>query len=136
VHKKGHCELQPGRILSDDDDGSNGHAYYSGRWTLLLDLLTEFEGAFGAYLLFAFIIPGGMLASIYFEKIENPDLMLVGAGAVFISLLSISAYTFVWYLWAKKRERLAFKTMQRRENEELALEKKRKDAIVAKRLGQ
>ncbi len=111
--------MLPGHVVSDDDDGTEAHAYYAGRWSLLVDLQAEFGGAFGAYLLFAFVVPGLMVASVYFEWTERPELSLFGAAALFIMLVSISLYALIWYRWAKKREQLAFETMQRRGEEEL-----------------
>lgn len=76
-------------------------------------------------LLFACAIPGAMLSAVYFGKAEYPKLVLPGAGIVFVCPLRISAYTYVWYRWAKKRENAAFRTMQRRGEEELERDRSR-----------
>jgi hypothetical protein len=100
--------------------------YYAGRWDLLIDLQGEFGGAFGAYLLLALVLPGAMVAFVFFGWTQSPEATLLGAAALFIALLAVSLYALVWYLWVKKRERLAFDTMQRRGEEQLAREEEKK----------
>jgi hypothetical protein len=114
--------MLPGKVLSDNDDGKEAHAYYAGRWTLLSDLQREFGGLFGAYLFLAFLFPGALIASVFFEWVERPGMTLVFAATLFVALLSISLFSLAWYRWAKKREQRAFEMMQQKGREELELE--------------
>jgi hypothetical protein len=118
--------MLPGQIDSDDDVETASHAELSGRWSLLIDLQREFGGAFGAYLIFAILWPGGLVAYTVFGSPDNPTRILFGAALIFIVCLTISLYTLWWYVWAKRREAKTFELMQRRGEEELAREEQGK----------
>ena len=118
--------MLPGRIDSDEDLETDSHAQLSGRWSLLVDLQREFGGAFGAFLIIAIVLPGGLVANVAWGSPDNPDLVLVGAAISFVVCLTISLYALWWYVWAKRREEKTFQMMQRRGEEELAREEEAK----------
>ncbi len=110
--------MLPGHIDSDDDLETDSHAELAGRWSLLVDLRAEFGGAFGAYLIFAVLLPGALVAYGMWGSPDDPASLLLGAAVIFIVCLSISLYTCVWFVWAKRREEKTFAMMQRRGEEE------------------
>ena len=114
--------MLPGRVDTDDDVETDSHARLSGRWSLLVDLHREFQGAFGAFLIIAIILPGCLIANVIWGSPDNPDLVLIGAAISFIICLTISLYTLWWCVWVKRREEKTFKMMQLRGEEELARE--------------
>lgn len=118
--------MLPGRVDTDDDVETDSHAQLSGRWSLLVDLHREFQGAFGAYLFFAIILPGGLIADVIWGSPDNPDLVLIGAAISFTICLTISLYALWWSVWVKRREEKTFKMMQLRGEEELAREEQAK----------
>ena len=118
--------MLPGHVDTDDDVETDSHAQLSGRWSLLVDLHREFQGAFGAYLFFAIILPGGLIANVIWGSPDNPDLVLIGATISFTICLTISLYALWWSVWVKRREEKTFKMMQLRGGEELAREEQAK----------
>lgn len=118
--------MLPGRVDSDEDMETGSHAELSGRWSLLVDLHREFQGAFGAFLIFAIILPGGLIADVIWGSPDNPDLVLVGAAISFVVCLTISLYALWWSVRVKRREEKTFQMMQRRGEEELAREEQAK----------
>ncbi len=54
--------MWPGEVASDLDVNEETHDNLAGRWSILVDLYVEFQGAFGAYLIMALLIPGLMIA--------------------------------------------------------------------------
>ena len=106
--------MLPGEVPSDLDVEDENHDSLVGRWTILVDLQAEFGGAFRAYLLFAFLIPGLLFASAYFGWTDRPSITLAAAFVVFVVLLTVSLYSFVWYRWAKKRQAKTYQLMLRK----------------------
>lgn len=110
-------------VPSDLDDGTESHDYWAGKWSVFSDIHGIFGGSFGLFLVLTLLVPGAMLASVFFDWTEQPDMVLLGAALVFVVCLTLSLHSLAWYVWAKRRERLAFETMQRLGEAELAREK-------------
>ena len=102
----------PGEVSSDLDVEEKSHDHLAGRWHILVDLYVEFQGECGAFLVFAFLIPGLLVASVFFEWTQRPMLTLAIAAVVFIICITVSLHAYFWFRWVKKRERKAFALMQ------------------------
>ena len=107
----------PGQVPGDLDDDESSD-YFSGKEPLLIDLYSEFQGLYGARLFIAFLFPGIMVASVIFEWASRPELALLGAAAIFIACISISFYSLIWFLWVKKRLRIAEDMMRKKYEKE------------------
>ncbi len=108
----------PGEVPSDLDVDEENRDHLVGRWSILLDLYADFQGACGAYLLVAFLIPGLMVVSVVFEWTERPDVTLAIAAVVFTACISISLYSYIWFRWAKKRVNKVRALMDRIDDED------------------
>lgn len=109
-------------VPSDLDDGTESHDYWAGKWTVFSDIYGVFGGSFGLFLVLSLLVPCAMVASVFFEWAARPEMTLFGAGVVFIVCLALSLHSLAWYIWAKRRERIAFETMQQLGEAELAQE--------------
>ena len=89
-----------------------------------MDLYSEFQGECGAYLFFAFLMPGLLVASAFFEWTQRPELTLAIAAVAFIVCITVSLHAYFWFRWVKKREREAFSLMQKKGQGELEAEDK------------
>lgn len=118
--------MLPSEIPSDLTDGEESHDYYAGRWSLLVDLQAEFVGKFGAYLILALLVPSVLVVFVIGDWTDAPDRTLIFAALAFIALGAISGYSFIWYRWAKKRERIAFQMMQAAAKREQDREERRR----------
>ena len=105
--------MWPGEVPSDLDYEEKNHDQLAGRWRILVDLYSEFQGECGAFLIFAFLIPGLMVASVVFEWIKRPDLMLAIAAAVFVVCITVSLHAYLWFRWVRKRVRRVRELMDR-----------------------
>ena len=109
-------------VPSDLDDATESHDYWAGKWTVFSDIYGVFGGSFGLFLILSLLLPGAMVASVLFGWAERPEMALLGAGLVFVVCLTLSLHSLAWYVWAKRRERIAFVTMQQLGVAELARE--------------
>ena len=109
--------MWPGEVPSDLDIEEANHDRLAGRWAILIDLCSEFQGEFGAYLVFAFLIPGLLVAMVIFEGTERPVLTLAIAAVTFIVCITVSLHAFIWFRWAKKREREAYDLIHKKSQE-------------------
>ena len=94
--------------LSDLDVEEESLEALGGRWSILLDLYIEFQGAVGAYALFAVLLPGLIVASVFFGwgwGASKPGLMLLVALISFTVLVTISLYSWIWYRCVRRRYR-------------------------------
>lgn len=114
--------MWPGEVPSDFEIEEESHDRLAGRWTILVDLYSEFQGECGAYLFLAFLIPGLLVASVFFEWTQRPLLTLAIAAVVFIICITVSLHAYIWFRWVKKRERNAFGLMQIKSQGELGAE--------------
>ena len=112
----------PGEVPSDLDIEEENHDRLAGRWTILVDLYSKFQGECGAYLFFAFLIPGLLVVSVFFEWTKRPELTLAIAAVVFIVCITVSLRAYIWFRWVKKRERNAYTLMQKKGQGELETE--------------
>lgn len=103
-----------GEALGEIDGEERSHDFYAGEWFILSDLYGHFQGAFGGCLLLAFLIPGGMVASTIFGWTKHPELTLLGSAIVFVACIAISLHSLAWFIWVKRRERLAFAAMMQK----------------------
>lgn len=113
--------MLPGEVPSDLDEDET-HDHLAGRWSLLVDLRAEFQGALGAWLIAAFLFPGFLVGATIWGEHEDPGLALLVAGIIFIVCATIAAYSGWWFVWTARRERRTFELMQRRGEEEVARE--------------
>jgi hypothetical protein len=112
ANSAGELNMCPGEVSSDLDVEEKSHDHLAGRWHILVDLYVEFQGECGAFLVFAFLIPGLLVASVFFEWTQRPMLTLAIAAVVFIICITVSLHAYFWFRWVKKRERKAFALMQ------------------------
>ena len=109
-------------MSSDLDIEEESHDRLAGRWTILVDLYSEFQGECGAYFFLAFLIPGLLVASVFFEWMPRPGLTLTIAAVVFFACITVSLHAYIWYRWVKKRERKTYDLMQKKDQGELEAE--------------
>jgi hypothetical protein len=105
--------MWPGEVASDLDIEEENHDNLAGRWSILVDLYVEFQGECGAYLIMALLIPGLLVASVFFEWTQRPELTITIAAVIFIVCITVSLHAYLWFRWVKKRERQAFALMQK-----------------------
>lgn len=110
--------MWPSEVPSDIGLQEESREHLSGRWSLLVDLCSEFQGASGAYMFLAFLVPIVASVLIYFCWTDRPLLWLSVATLSFVAFASISAFSFIFYRWAKSRERLAWELMNSRSDDE------------------
>lgn len=95
--------MWPGEVLSDLDLDEEPIENLRGRHDILQDLYAEFQGASGAYGVFAVAVPAIIVVCVSMGWAERPTLALTGAAALFVAMASISAYSLVWYIWVRNR---------------------------------
>ncbi len=96
----------PGEVSSDLDVEEKSHDHLAGRWRIFVDLYVEFQGECGAFLVIAFLIPGLLVATVFFEWTQHPLLILAIAAVVFIICITVSLHAYFWFRWVKKRLRI------------------------------
>lgn len=100
--------MVPTKVLSDDNFDNLSREQLHARWTLLVDLRSEFQGSWGAYFFIAVLITVAVGAGAFFglEGFKNPSILSVALlyGLV-VALLTVSLYSYVWFRWIDKRFR-------------------------------
>ena len=109
----------PTEVPSDLDVREVSREELSGRWTILVDISSDFQGAAGAYAVVGFVFPSILIASVIFGWTDHNHAFwwLLLAAAIFIGCLAISLYSLVWYIWARKRERLIYGLLRKYDGE-------------------
>lgn len=109
----------PTEVPSDSDMHEVGRSELVGRWTILVEISSEFQGAVGAYALLGILFPCILIASAIFgwTSQEQAFWLLLWAAIIFVGCMSISLYTLIWYFWARKRERAIYDLMRKQDRD-------------------
>lgn len=58
----------PTEVLSDLDIDEIDRAELTGRWSVLVDLVGEFQGAYGAYFVLGLLVPGMFIVFVSYSQ--------------------------------------------------------------------
>ncbi len=94
-------------IPSDIDVERETAEHLGGRYTILSDLCSEFQGAVGAFALIGVVLPGVMLGGVIFGWISDQHELraILGAAAFFIACMTLSINSWIWLRWLRRRKR-------------------------------
>jgi len=94
----------PSSVPSDSEIDEMSPEELGSRWSILLDLYNEFQGAAIAYAVMALLLPALVIASIVFGwYAKYSTARLIAAGFLFVGFVSISLYSWVWFFWVRRR---------------------------------
>lgn len=96
--------MWPSEVPSDTDVEDRNNDQLAQRWSLFIDLHSEFQGAAGAYGLVALGIPAVTGFALWWGWApEYPLLSAVLITIGFGAALGVSLYSWIWVRWLKRR---------------------------------
>jgi len=94
--------MWPSEVPSDLDVHEVSHEQLGARRALLVDLHGEFRGLAIIYGVLAVLVPGFIMGGSFFGA-DDSESGVILAAILFIVLATISAYSFVWLVWMRRR---------------------------------
>lgn len=110
--------MWPGTVSSDLDVHEVSIGDLFGRWTILVDVRAEFQGAAGAYGLLAIVVAILTAAGVQLGWVENTGRAVSIAAVAFVIFSTVSLYSLLWFYWANKRSKRVWTLLEARRDAE------------------